>query len=317
MPRAEVKEVVNYQISCSVPVCFLLTHFVLFAGVAAHQKGFEDLLRTNVPEFTAGVVNRCRRRLGNMVLQAVCEQNINVAVEAYNQALTMPQTETEIRLAIDGFTLNGPWREGSPLLVCFRGAVPHLLKALTERENARGLAFLAAAAGKHNDHLTRFELYTYEAKNFMIMPQYPASLECISTLSVELGTRLFNEMRNAIDFLHKLGFIHMDVKSSNIAVRENGDFVLIDLGSMVPPQQYSESTVVCVPRDFQPRTRENRISNRYRASNRQDWLMLGMTIAEKVYSLDIGGAAQPPTVEALIGMLHDDSFAELIELMRR
>jgi serine/threonine protein kinase len=103
----------------------------------------------------------------------------------------------------------------------------------------------------------------------------------------------------------------MDIKPSNICIRENGNFVLIDLGSVVMKGSFSESTVVYVPRDFQPRERLNP-NNRYKAGGLNDWLMLGMTIAEKVYDLEIG-TVKP---EELVRILQTHgAFEELITLM--
>jgi hypothetical protein len=45
--------------------------------------------------------------------------------------------------------------------------------------------------------------------------------------------------------------------------------------------------------------------------------MLGMTIAEKVYDLKVGGSAPPPTVEVLITILEvDGAFEELIAMFQ-
>ena len=148
----------------------------------------------------------------------------------------------------------------------------------------------------------------------MIMPYYPSTLEHIKTLSVEDGLRLFGQIRSAVDFLHALNYNHMDIKPANICVRENGDFVLVDLGSVALKLDNSESTVVYVPRDFQPRDKRSP-SNSYKAVDVNDWLMLGMTIAEKVYGLEVGGISPSPTVGGLIEILKtDDAFDELIAL---
>ena len=51
--------------------------------------------------------------------------------------------------------------------------------------------------------------------------------------------------------------------------------------------------------------------------NVHDWLMVGMTIAEKVYGLEVGGSAPPPTVAELTTILEaDGAFEELIALFQ-
>ncbi len=99
----------------------------------------------------------------------------------------------------------------------------------------------------------------------------------------------------------------MDIKPANICLRGNGDFVLIDLGSVAMKLDISESTVVYVPRDFQPRDKRTP-NSKYKAVDVNDWLMLGMTIA-------VGGSAPPPTVAGLTTILETDgAFGELIAL---
>eukprot|EP01033_Poteriospumella_lacustris_P005864 gene5864-4212_t len=146
------------------------------------------------------------------------------------------------------------------------------------------------------------------------MPYYPCTLGSVRKLSVADGVRLFEQIHSAVVYLHSLNFNHMDIKPSNISLMTTGDCVLIDLGSVVMKQDMSESTAVYVPRDFQPR--DKRIpSSRYQAVDFNDWLMLGMTIAETVYGLKVGGCAPPPTVAELTSILEaDGAFGKLIAL---
>ena len=199
---------------------------------------------------------------------------------------------------------------------CFKGAVPRLLKVLTSTESARCLPlFLVLQKQTHvNPHLTSFDLQSNGKKSFMIMPCYASSLDKIPKLSLADGVRLFDQLRSAIDYLHSLNFNHMDIKSSNICLKENGDFVLVDLGSVVVKHEISASTVAYVPRDFQPRFKYFPDS-KYEAVDVNDWLMLGMTIAEKVYRLKVGFTTPPPTVDELVTILEaDGAFGELISL---
>jgi serine/threonine protein kinase len=218
---------------------------------------------------------------------------------------------------IEGYELNGPWHTGNDnLIICYKGTAPHLLKALTPKEITRGSALFTVLKdqAQANPFLTTFDLRSHGKKVFMIMPYYPSTLEGIRKLSLGNGVRLFEQVRNAVNFLHSLNYNHMDIKPANICLRENGDFVLIDLGSVAMKLDVSESTVVYVPRDFQPRNKHTP-NSKYKALDTNDWLMLGMTIAEKVYGLEVGGSAPPPTVEGLTSILAADGvFVELIAL---
>jgi hypothetical protein len=274
-------------------------------------------LKIGYPGFIPNVVTRARRRFSSQMLLAVQEHCVNSAVLVYEQTLALPCTTTEAFLEIEGYKLNGLWQVGNDnIIICFKGTVPHLLKALTPKEISRGASlFIVLKDQAQNPFLTSFELHHHGKKSFMIMPYYPSTLEHISTLTVENGLRLFAQVGNAIKFLHSLNYNHMDIKPANICLKENGDFVLIDLGSVSKKLDTSESTVVYVPKDFQPRDKRTP-NNKYKAVDVNDWLMLGMTIAEKVSRLEVGGSAPSPTVEDLVTILETAGvFGELIGLI--
>ena len=277
------------------------------------QRGLRDPINPNV-------VTRARRRFSSQMLLAIQEQSVDSAVQLYEQTLALPCTATENLLAIEGIQVNGPWQVGNRnIIICFKGTAPHLLKALTPKEISRGTTlFDVLGSLEQNPFLTPFEIKRHNLKSFMIMPYYPSTLEHNARLTVENGCRLFDQIDNAIRFLHSQSYNHMDIKPANICLRENGDFVLVDLGSVVMKLEYSESTVVYVPSDFQPREIHTS-SNKYKAVDINDWLMLGMTIAEKVFGLEVGGSAPPPTVEKLLDKLATESgdFEVLIGLIRR
>ena len=135
--------------------------------------GFEDLLAMRIPatKIKAGVVLRCRRRLGYLVQQAVSERNPGVAKQAYDEAEALPQTATEDKLKIEGYELNGEFcAVNHNNIMCWKGTVPCLLKTLTEKEFNRGKVFLEALGGREIENLTTFEIALYESKRFMIMP---------------------------------------------------------------------------------------------------------------------------------------------------
>lgn len=276
------------------------------------------MLAKEYPTYSYHVVQRARRRFSAQILLAISERRVDSAVQIYEQTLALPQTATELMLKLEGYQVNGPWREGiDNLVICHKGTIPHLLKGLSPKEISRASSLSVALQQQPNmsPYLTHFELKAHEKRMFMIMPFYPSSLEVVAQLSVEEGSRLFTQVGDAIRFLHSLNFNHMDIKPANICLRaETGDFVLIDLGSVAMKLSVSESTVVYVPSDFQPRDKRN-FNNKYKAVDTNDWLMLGMTIAEKVYGLSVGGSAPPPTVAALKEILSTDgAFDELIGL---
>lgn len=281
------------------------------------MTSFEDLLRLGLLDFNPQVVARARRRFSSQIFLAIAEHKVDSAIQVYEQTLALPQTATEAMLNFEGYELNGLWHTGNDnLIICYKDTVPHLLKALTPKEITRGSAlFLVLKENTHvNSYLTSFELRSHDKKSFMIMPYYPSTLESVKKLSLPSGIRLFHQIGSAVRYLHSLNYNHMDIKPANICLRETGDFVLIDLGSVAMKLEFSESTVVYVPSDFQPRDKRTP-NSKYKAVDVNDWLMLGMTIAEKVYGLEVGGRASPPTVAGLTTILETDgAFGELIAL---
>mmetsp|Transcript_19273 Transcript_19273/g.26498 ORF Transcript_19273/g.26498 Transcript_19273/m.26498 type:complete len:108 (+) Transcript_19273:671-994(+) len=79
----------------------------------------------------------------------------------------------------------------------------------------------------------------------------------------------------------------MDVKQSNILIAMNGDFILTDLGSLVPFNNRSASTKAYVPRELWTS------SSGPIADASVDWWMLAMTILKKVCDGGIHGAEEP------------------------
>jgi serine/threonine protein kinase len=151
------------------------------------------------------------------------------------------------------------------------------------------------------------------------MPYFPSTLEYIPKLTKDIGSKLFTQISDALIFIHSLGYNHMDVKPSNICVRETGDFVLIDIGSMAKFWEFSSSTSPYVPPDFQPRVGRFESNNRFQADDKGkiDWLMLAMTIVEKVYEVPIGvGATPSPNTHVLMDKLTPD-FPDLVNLIQQ
>ena len=169
---------------------------------------------------------------------------------------------------------------GSKLTICYRGFDVHVLKSLDSSE-ASGIKELRNRC--KNSHLpmhtniVQFDLWDWQNQGrdrcFMVMPKLPTTLEPISILAEELVIQLWNEISGALQFLHDLGLACMDVKPSNICITYEKVCVLIDLGSVSPFGQRTETTLAYVPINVE--------SKDVRASADHDWWMMGMTLAEK------------------------------------
>ena len=68
---------------------------------------FEQLLAVKLPNYLPNMIPKCFRRLSNLVTIAILEQNSELALQAYNQALLFPETETlKAFLNVHGYTIN-------------------------------------------------------------------------------------------------------------------------------------------------------------------------------------------------------------------
>jgi len=294
------------------------------------QLGFEELLSRKLPQYNRNLIPRCRSRFGAQVLQALADQSSELAFSVYSQAELLPQTQTELMLCEQyGYVLNGNLYNSDNLVICYKDAAPHVLKCLEGKEANRIEAFqteMLQCGSVSPPSLVKFDIYAHLSRKFMIMPLYASTIEPISKFSLDTGKRLCLQIMEALRFIHSRGFNHMDVKPSNICVRENGDFVLIDMGSIVRVNEYSESTVCFVPKDFQPREgRYASSSSRYvgEPGGKNDWWMLAMTIAQKVCSLEVGvcGSKTPPLMPELRMILggiqvgQETLFSELLSML--
>jgi serine/threonine protein kinase len=269
---------------------------LIFLGL---RQTFEDLLVHYDPH----VVARARKRFGLEVIQCVNENNRELALRVYEDALNLPQTKTEVAFKISGYELNGNYN--SALIICFRGTFTCLLKILTNREIERSLAFHAVvendlASGSYSPFITKFELHTVHttrATTAMIMPYYPSTLE--SWMFAKDGWNIVvNQMFSALSYIHSKGFVYMDMKPSNVCLNYDGNVVLIDLGSIVPVGISSSSTELYLPKDMHnPRSVGN---NLHVASFDIDLWMLIVTVLEKASEIELTGSKLAPSRRDLV-----------------
>ena len=121
------------------------------------------------------------------------------------------------------------------------------------------------------------------------MPLHPVTLEHLPFLVSDTIHLFWACLSGALDFLHQHSFAHNDVKPANILINTRGEFILTDLGSLVPFGLRSASTQAYIPRELWDR----RNGRGPVSSSITDFWMLAMTIFEKVCRGVIGGAETP------------------------
>lgn len=65
----------------------------------------------------------------------------------------------------------------------------------------------------------------------LIMPRYASSVAELPQLSAEALVRGFTRLCCSLEFMHGLRLVHLDVKSANVLVTEQGQWLLADFGS--------------------------------------------------------------------------------------
>ena len=282
-----------------------------YKHLAPTSLTLESLLaKGKVENIQPKIVRRMRRTFDTQIIQAVNEQNVDIAVECYNKAFNLPKTKTENVFLEEGISLNGKFMNLDMLQVCFLSFKPYILKTLTVREQGRGETFLRSMDSYEywQHHITEFDIIS----KFMLMPFYAATLEPVSRFSVKESSILMNQIGSALVFLHTRGYCFMDVKPSNICLTENGSLVLIDLGSIAQIGTYTESTTVYLPVDLQNEPINRIRSNRYQSSPQYDWWMLLVTLLEKSMSVEIGGALETPSRSEIVARFAAAASSQII-----
>jgi serine/threonine protein kinase len=131
-----------------------------------------------------------------------------------------------------------------------------------------------------------FELHSKGDKRFVFMPLIMPTLETLPSLTGDSLARFYNDLSVALEYIHGLGFAHMDVKPSNILITSTGNFVLADLGSVAKFDEKTNSTPAYLPREIYT-------TEKISSSKNVDWWMLAMILFEKACNGDIHGVQTP------------------------
>ena len=216
-----------------------------------------DRLRTSLVQAGIRVDEEIMKRfISSSALQSMlsfCSEVGDVAL-IWDAVCAEPQSETRaILLRAEGLCIDGdilvPHRTTALFKWAFEGAAPCVLKIPQGRDAARdecriyqelGSAATAAGvclvpvrivnlSGFHRVRTDRTPLY-----DSILMPSYPLTFASMPPAVVlSHGVRLFRLVATAVEFLSSNGWVHCDVKPSNIFISGDGQPWLGDFGSSV------------------------------------------------------------------------------------
>jgi hypothetical protein len=195
-------------------------------------------------------------------MQQACAPGVSAldAREVYDCALVHLGTATRLATAEQhALNVNGPWYQDHPWILSAidrnTGSV-RIVKILPQHEEhyARAAdAEVLAIKVLELDHLPdginivacrRMDVTvpTAAAPSLQVgaglrlaysMPCYIAPLNRVAQMPTHALLRGGLQLRSALDFVHKRGIIHCDVKAANVMVNGDGHFFLADWGSSV------------------------------------------------------------------------------------
>jgi len=260
------------------------------------------------------VVVRTAKRFPQQYDTALRMRDPIIAHRTYEDGLALPTTTTEQELnQYAGYKLNGNLiTNNDNLIICFKETTPYIMKILTQKEyDNMTTLFKTLTPNAHIVTITEL-IQTKHKKLFAIMPILPATLECLPSLSVPAALRFWQQMKSALQHLHAIHFSHNDIKPSNICLGNQGEFIIIDLGSV---RSFGSSIAGATTKAYHPKDVDFSFASRH-----TDWWMLAATFTEKAcgWSTQWGGGPSNPTTEQVLNIIQQkfaSVWAELKELL--
>ncbi|MDO9333394.1 MAG: serine/threonine-protein kinase [Dehalococcoidales bacterium] len=270
------------------------------------------LYRLAANELDNKVMLRIERDFTNRVLLAVDNQDPDAALRLYDEVKELPSTTTVAQLRVEGFAPVGALY-GTTISSCITSdGEEKVIKILESREAVKyqevadGLKFFDDA-----HHLVPFQLYARRSGALLaIMPMFPHTAEVLPLQgNLRLISRMILDISTAIKTMHSQHFAHMDIKPSNVFVRQ-GRFYLGDFGSATEfNERAMETTLPFIPVDLECEdagqdhaSKRRHTSGGWKADATHDWWMFAATIADKLFDLKLKGP-RAPTCSDLLSLL--------------
>lgn len=274
--------------------------------------------RLQASDLDKKVLLRIERDFSTRAQGAREDQDPEAAFRLYTEVQEMPSTTTVALLRVDGFRQIGALY-GTTISSCVDAqGKDKVIKMLSAREADRYVEMSETLKNiDEPHHLVPFELYQRRSGALIaIMPFFPHSAEVVPLDDdVQLVTRMIIDISTALETLHAQQYAHMDVKPSNLFMRD-GRFYLGDFGSVTRfNERTPETTLPFIPVDVDindPVTTQStdrwQTSAGWKASASHDWWMFAATVADKLFGPRLRGPRAPSCTD-LVRLLQRHSAA--------
>lgn len=225
-------------------------------------------------------------------------QDADQAVELYNDVKRIWGSTTKGQLAILlNLRINGPMSDMCPYLLSAvnphtgKGMVVKVLEDDNEAAVAKalmegmphGVRLVPTEAHKlHLDPKQTRAQHACRVYDVLVMPRFTFSLAVSMELMPDIILAEGRKLEDAIEYIHKKGYVHMDVKGNNVLVDESGSWWLGDFGSAV----HVGTQVKTTTNWFMPFKLSRDPAQRPMADPKYDWHMLAVMLLCELYTED-------------------------------
>ena len=256
------------MLCCAVLCCAV----IYLLSIAAVRVTIEELLGKAKVNFKDSVVKIVKDRFPLQLSNVLSSADVAGAKDLYSKALQLPSSRTSAAMTVKGITITDvcAFNESCIILYGFDANNPVALKKLGSVEEYERLKALSDSNVVHNS-IVPFKLFDYK---FMVMPRYTCTITELKPLDENRQLKLWSDISSALDCLHQRNFAHMDIKPENIAVSENGTYVLIDLSNCAIFGEMTDITEVFAPIEIR---NCRSVTGQYPSAALFDWWMLCVT----------------------------------------
>jgi len=244
--------------------------------IVLHVGNLRDIIGKVINNPQEKIISKMNAFCKNDVTNIILQNNGELAKATYLKAKEFPSSETTAAMKKKGISVLEECANNENVIILygFKGASPVALKKIGDVERERLLDLCAP-------HLSHPYIISFEfiESNYICMPRLVSTLVHMSPLDEERQRALWICMSSALDYLHRNGFAHMDVKPENIGLIE-GKLILIDLGSTAKFGAFTEVTDEFVPNEL--KKDRTCTAGLLVSSANADWWMLAMTFCYKM-----------------------------------